>query len=240
MVKKMEGRLRGKKALIIAAGQGIGRAVAEAFQREGADVLAATLHPEKLQGVCPAVLLDARDRAAIFELIGSLEGLDCLVNAQGMVPTGGLLEATDQDWKEAFLLNAQSVFWAMQAAVPGMKARRSGCILNIASVAAFKMVPGRLVYAATKAALVALSRAAALELAPYGIRVNAICPGTVDTPSLRERAGGEEGMTAFANRQPLGRLGRPEEIAALAVYLASDEGSFATGGAFVVDGGMSL
>ncbi|MBO1437651.1 SDR family oxidoreductase [Meiothermus sp. CFH 77666] len=234
------GKLSGKRALVIAAGQGIGRAIVKAFVDEGAEVTAATLHPEKLEGVCRAVQLDARDREALFDLVRGLQELDCLVNAQGMVPTGGLLEATDQDWEEAFLLNAKSVFWAMQAAAPGMKVRRSGCILNVASVAAFKAVPGRLVYASTKAALVALSRAAALELAPYGIRVNALCPGTVDTPSLRERAGGEEGLRVFASRQPLGRLGRPEEIAALAVYLASDEGAFATGGAFVVDGGMSL
>jgi len=234
------GKLNGKKALVIAAGQGIGRAIARAFQKEGAEVLAATLHPEKLQAVCPAVALDARDKVAVFHLIGGLERLDCLVNAQGLVPVGGLLEASDQDWEEAFLLNAQSIFWSMQAAVPKMQARGDGCVINIASVAAFKAVPERFVYSATKAAVVAMSRAAALELAPYGVRVNAICPGTVETPSLRERAGGEDGLAAFAARQPLGRLGQPEEIAGLAVYLASDEGRFATGGAFVVDGGMSL
>ena len=233
-------KLKGKKALVIAAGQGTGRAIAEAFQREGAEVLGATLHPEKLQGVVPAVRLDARDKEAVFHLIQGLDRLDVLVNAQGVVPVGGLLEATDQDWEEAFLLNAKSVFWAMQAALPKMAAQGGGSVINIASVAAFKMVPGRFIYSATKAALVAMTKAAALEFAPKGVRVNAICPGTVDTPSLRERAGGEEGLRAFAERQLLKRLGRPEEIAALAVYLASDEGAFATGSAFVVDGGMSL
>ncbi len=233
-------KLKGKKALVIAAGQGIGRAIAEAFRDEGAEVLGATLHPEKLQGVVPAVRLDARDREALFALIQGLDRLDILVNAQGVVPVGGLLEATDEDWHEAFLLNAQSIFWAMQAALPKMAAQGGGSVINIASVAAFKAVPGRFVYSATKAAVVAMTRAAALEFAPRGVRVNAICPGTVDTPSLRARAGGEEGLKAFAERQLLGRLGRPEEIAALAVYLASDLGAFATGGAFVVDGGMSL
>ncbi len=233
-------KLQGKHALIIAAGQGIGRAIAEAFQREGAIVLAATLHPEKLAGIVPAIRLDARDKEALSHLIRGMERLDCLVNVQGIVPVGGILEATDQDWDEAFLLNAKSVFWAMQAALPRMAAQGSGVILNIASVAAIKTLPNRFVYSATKAALVAMTRAAALEFAPKGVRVNAICPGTVDTPSLRARAGGEEGLKAFAARQPIGRLGRPEEIAALAVYLASEEGAFATGGVFVVDGGMSL
>jgi len=233
-------RLKGKKALVIAAGQGFGRAIAEAFQREGAEVLAATLHPEKLAGVVPAVRLDARDKQAIFSLVQGLGRLDVLVNAQGIVPVGGIMEATDEDWDSAFLLNAKSMFWSMQAALPKMAAQGGGSVINIASVAAFKMVPKRFVYAATKAAVVAMTKAAALEFAPYGVRVNAICPGTVDTPSLRERAGGEEGLRAFAERQLLKRLGRPEEIAALAVYLASDEGAFATGSAFVVDGGMSL
>lgn len=233
-------RLKGKRALVIAAGQGIGRAIALAFRDEGAEVLGATLHPEKLEGVVPAVRLDARDKGALQALIGGMAHLDVLVNAQGVVPVGGVLEATDEAWEEAFRLNAQSVFWAMQAALPKMAAQGGGSIINIASVTAFKAVPQRFVYSATKAAVVAMTRAAALEFAPQGVRVNAICPGTVDTPSLRERAGGEEGLKAFAERQLLKRLGRPEEIAALAVYLASDEGAFATGGAFVVDGGMSL
>lgn len=233
-------RLKGKKALVIASGQGIGRAIAVAFRNEGAEVLGATLHPEKLQGIIPAVRLDARDREAIFALIGGLDRLDVLVNAQGIVPVGGVLEATDEDWEQAFLLNAKSLFWAMQAALPKMASQGGGSIINIASVAAFKAVPKRFIYAATKAAVVAMTKAAALEFALQGVRVNAICPGTVDTPSLRERAGGEEGLRSFAERQPIGRLGRPEEIAALAVYLASDEGAFATGSAFVIDGGMSL
>lgn len=234
-------RLKGKHALVIAAGQGIGRAIAEASQREGAEVLGATLHPEKLQGVVPAVRLDARDKEALFRLIGGLERLDILVNAQGVVPTGDLLEATDEEWEEAFLLNAKSVFWAMQAALPKMLAQGGGRILNIASVASsLKGVPRRFIYAATKGAILAMTRSVALDFAHRGIRVNAICPGTVDTPSLRERAGGEEGLRAFAQRQPIGRLGRPEEIAELAVYLASDAGDFATGSFFVVDGGMTL
>lgn len=227
--------------MVIAAGQGIGRAIAEASQREGAEVLGATLHPEKLQGVVPAVRLDARDKEALFRLIGGLERLDILVNAQGVVPTGDLLEATDEEWEEAFLLNAKSVFWAMQAALPKMLAQGGGRILNIASVASsLKGVPRRFIYAATKGAILAMTRSVALDFAHRGIRVNAICPGTVDTPSLRERAGGEEGLRAFAQRQPIGRLGRPEEIAELAVYLASDAGDFATGSFFVVDGGMTL
>ncbi|WP_105317127.1 SDR family oxidoreductase [Thermus tenuipuniceus] len=233
-------KLLGKKALVIAAGQGIGRAIAIAFREEGAEVLGATLHPEKLKGVVPAVKLDARDRESLVRLLGSLDDLDILVNAQGIVPEGGLVDATDRDWDEAFLLNTKSIFWAMQVALPKMAARGGGSVINIASVAALKVVPRRFIYSATKAAVVAMTRAAALEFAPMGVRVNAICPGTVDTPSLRERARDESGLKKFAERQPLGRLGRPEEIAALAVYLASDEGAFATGGVFVVDGGLSL
>jgi 2-keto-3-deoxy-L-fuconate dehydrogenase len=234
-------RLKGKRALVIAAGQGIGRAIAEAFSREGAEVLGATLHPEKLQGVVPAVRLDARDREALFRFIGNLDRLDILVNAQGVVHVGNILEATDADWEEAFLLNAKSVFWAMQAALPKMLAQGGGRIINIASVASsLKGVPQRFVYAATKGAILAMTRSVALDFADKGIRVNAICPGTVDTPSLRQRAGGEEGLRAFALRQPIGRLGRPEEIAELAVYLASDAGDFATGSFFVVDGGVTL
>ena len=128
-------KLKGKKVLVIAAGPGLGRAIAEAFQREGAEVLGATLHPEKLQGVVPAVRLDARDKEAVFRLIQGLDRLDVLVNAQGVVPVGGLLEATDQDWEEAFLLNAKSVFWAMQAALPKMAAQGGGSVINIALVA---------------------------------------------------------------------------------------------------------
>lgn len=234
------GKLAGKKALVIAAGQGIGRAVVEAFVRQGAEVLAATLYPEQLDGVCPAVSLDVRNREDIFRLMEDIDRLDCLCNVQGIVPVGDILEATDTAWEEAFLLNVTSIFWAMQAALPKMLAQGGGSIINIASVAAFKAVPKRFIYAATKAAVVAMTRSVAFDLAGQGIRVNTICPGTIDTPSLRERAGGEERLKVFAERQPIGRLGRPEEIAALAVYLAAEEGAFATGSHFVVDGGMSL
>ncbi|MBS3933749.1 MAG: SDR family oxidoreductase [Truepera sp.] len=234
------GKLAGKKALIIAAGQGIGRAIVEAFVQQGAEVLAVTLHPEQLAGVCPAVGLDARNREGIFQLIEGIDRLDCLCNVQGVVPVGNILEATDTAWDEAFLLNVTSIFWAMQAALPKMLAQGGGSIINIASVAAFKAVPQRFIYAATKAAVVAMTRSVAFDFANQGIRANTICPGTIDTPSLRERAGGEGRLKVFAERQPIGRLGRPEEIAALAVYLAAEEGAFATGSHFVVDGGMSL
>ena len=233
-------KLKGKKALVIAAGQGIGRAIAEAFQREGAEVLGATLHPEKLQGVVPAVRLDARDKEAVFRLIQGLDRLDVLVNAQGVVPVGGLLEATDQDWEEAFLLNAKSVFWAMQAALPKMAAQGGGSVINIASVAAFKTVPGRFIYSATKAALVAMTKAAALEFAPKGVRVNAISAGPVRTVAARSIPGFTKMYDRVAQTAPLRRNVTQEEVGNLGLFLLSPLASGITGEVVYVDAGYHI
>ena len=261
----MTQRLLGKTAFITAAGQGIGRAIVEAFLREGAkviatDVNAALLHALAEATGCRARVLDATDGAAIAALAAELaaelavEGdrVTVLVNTAGFVHSGTVLDCTEAEWDFAFNLNVRSQFRTIKAFVPGMLAENGGTggsIINLASVAgSLKGAPNRFVYGSTKAAVIGLTKAVAADFITRGVRCNAICPGTVESPSLRERIAAQaqaSGQTveqveaAFVARQPMGRLGRTSEIAALAVYLASDESAFTTGTAQVIDGGWS-
>ena len=243
-------RLEGKIALVTAAGQGIGRATAEAFAKEGASVIATDLKPELLEGFPGRVeKLNALEKSEIVGLIDSLERVDVLFNCAGFVHHGTILDATDEQWDFAFNLNVRSMFWAMQAMIPKMIAQHEnglgvGSIINVSSVASsLKGAPNRFVYGATKAAVIGMTKAVAADFTAQGIRVNAICPGTIHTPSLEDRirAQGdlEKSMAGFMARQPIGRFGTPQEVASLAVYLASDESAFTTGSTHVIDGGWS-
>ena len=250
----MNHRLAGKHAFITAAGQGIGRAIAQAFVREGASVLATDLNAEALVSLgattgCRTRMLDVTDADAIRATVASAGPVDVLVNAAGFVHSGTVLECSEDDWDLAFELNLRSQFRTIRAFLPGMLAAGGGAIINIASVASsIKGAPNRFVYGTTKAAVIGLTKAVAADYVTRGIRCNAICPGTVDSPSLRQRIAAQaqaSGQTpeqveaAFVARQPMGRLGTADEIAALAVYLASDESAFTTGTAQVIDGGWS-
>lgn len=237
-------RLKGKRAFITAAGQGIGRAIAEAYVREGAIVTASDLKAELLDGLeCQTLALDVTDKAALTRAVQDAAP-DILVNCAGYVHGGTILEATDDDFEFAMLLNVRSQFHSMQAAIPGMLERGGGAIVNIASVAgSILAAPGRCIYGTSKAAVIGLTKSVAKDFVTRGIRVNCICPGTVDSPSLHDRlkATGdyEAAKAAFIARQPMGRIGQPEEIANLAVYLGSDESSFTTGQSHVIDGGWA-
>ena len=244
-------RLQGKTAFLTAAGQGIGRAVAEAFVREGARVIATDLNESllaTLQGAT-TLKLDALDPQAIQAAATAHGPVDILFNGAGLVHAGTVLDCSEADWDFAFNLNVRSQFRTIQAFLPGMLAKGSGSIINIASVAgSIKGAPNRFVYGATKAAVIGLTKSVAADFITKGIRCNAICPGTVESPSLRDRIAAQaaaSGQTtaqveaAFIARQPMGRLGTPEEIALLAVYLASDESRFTTGTAQIIDGGWS-
>ncbi len=249
----MTQRLAGKTAFVTAAGQGIGRAIAEAFAREGARVIATDLNEALLASLkSPSIAtrkLDVLDPAAIAATAKEAGPVNVLVNAAGYVHAGSVLECSEEDWSFAFDLNVRSQFRTIKAFVPGMLAGGGGSIINVASVAgSIKGAPNRFVYGSTKAAVIGLTKAVAADFITKGIRCNAICPGTVESPSLRDRIAAQakaSGQTleqveaAFIARQPMGRLGRVEEIAALAVYLASDESSFTTGTAQVIDGGWS-
>ena len=238
-------RLEGKRAFITAAGQGIGRATAEAFIREGASVVATDINPDLLAGLdCETVVLDVLDDAALTKQVKAADPA-ILVNFAGYVHHGTIMECTDEDWEFAFRLNARAMFKAMQAAIPGMLKRGRGSIINMSSVASsVKGIPDRFVYTASKAAVIGMTKAVAMDYITQGVRCNCICPGTVDSPSLhdRMRAMGDytAAMQSFIARQPMGRLGRTEEIAALAVYLGSDESAYTTGQAHIADGGHSL
>jgi 2-keto-3-deoxy-L-fuconate dehydrogenase len=250
----MAGRLDGKRALVTAAGQGIGRATALAFAAEGANVLATDIAPEKMQGLEDALIatraLDARDEAAIAALAAELPPLDILFNCAGFVHHGTVLTTSPDEWDFSFSLNVRSMFLMIRAFLPKMVEAGGGSIINMSSGASsIKGVPNRCAYGATKAAVIGLTKSVAADFIANGIRCNAICPGTVQTPSLDDRIaaagalapGGVEGARqAFIDRQPLGRLGTAEEIAALAVYLASDDTRFTTGVTHVIDGGWSL
>jgi 2-dehydro-3-deoxy-L-fuconate 4-dehydrogenase len=251
----MAGRLHGKRALVTAAGQGIGRATALAFAAEGANVLATDIAPEKLAGYADALIatrvLDARDEAAIAALADELPALDILFNCAGFVHHGTILEVTPAEWDFSFTLNVRSMYLMIRAFLPKMVERGSGgSIINMSSAASsIKGAPNRCVYGATKAAVIGLTKSVAADFIAAGIRCNAICPGTIQTPSLDERiaaqaarapGGVAEARRGFIERQPLGRLGTPEEIAALAVYLASDEAQFTTGTTHVIDGGWTI
>jgi 2-keto-3-deoxy-L-fuconate dehydrogenase len=250
----MAGRLDGKRALVTAAGQGIGRATALAFAAEGATVLATDIAPEKLTDLPDALIatraLNARDEPAITALANELPALDILFNCAGFVHHGTVLSTTTEAWDFSFELNVRSMFLMIRAFLPKMVEAGAGSIINMSSGASsIKGVPNRCAYGATKAAVIGLTKSVAADFVTAGIRCNAICPGTVQTPSLDERVaaagalapgGVEAARQAFIDRQPMGRLGTAEEIAALAVYLASDESRFTTGTTQVIDGGWSL
>ncbi len=248
----MAGRLAGKTALVTAAGQGIGRAIAEAFVAEGAKVWATDLDPAKMQGLSGAELrkLDVLSNEAVAVLAAETGPLDILVNAAGYVHHGTVLECSDRDWDFSFDLNVKSMHRTIKAYVPSMLEQGRGSIVNIASGAgSVRGIPNRYVYGATKAAVIGLTKAVAADFIKRGIRANAICPGTIQSPSLDERiaaqaeASGQAVETVrqvFIDRQPMGRLGTAEEIAWLAVYLASDEASYTTGQIHLADGGFAL
>jgi 2-keto-3-deoxy-L-fuconate dehydrogenase len=252
----MAGRLRGKLALVTAAGQGIGRAIAERFHAEGARVIASDIDAGKLEGLHAAIRqpLDVRSSPAVAALareIGTRHGaLDVLVNCAGYVHHGTVLDCSEEDWDVSFDLNVKSIHRTLRAFLPGMLERQNGSIVNIASGASsVRGVPNRYVYGATKAAVIGLTKAVAIDFIRQGIRANAICPGTIESPSLEERIQRLAQSTgqavdavrqAFVDRQPMGRLGTAEEVALLALYLASDESSFTTGHIHLVDGGFAV
>jgi len=249
----MAGRLQGKRCLVTAAGQGIGRATALAFAAEGASVLATDKDATKLAGLEAAGIearpLDVLDDAAVASMIATAGPLDVLFNCAGFVHQNTALTCTDAEWDYAFALNVRAMWQTIRAALPSMLAKGGGSILNMASAcSSVKGAPNRFVYGTTKAAVVGLTKSIATEYVAQGVRCNCLCPGTVDTPSLGERiaanaaaAGGvEAARNAFVARQAMGRLAKAEEIAALAVYLAADESAFVTGQAIVIDGGWTL
>ncbi|WP_428538352.1 SDR family oxidoreductase [Rhodopila sp.] len=245
--------LTGKTAFVTAAGQGIGRATALAFAAAGAQVVATDVDTAKLAELGSAsirtVTLDVLDATAISQAARDAGAIDILFNCAGVVHQGSLLEASEADWTFAFELNCRSMFRTMQAFLPGMLARGGGAIINMASVASsVKGVANRFIYSASKAAVIGMTRSVATDFVTRGIRCNCLCPGTVATPSLDERiaanaaaAGSvDAARAAFVARQPMGRLGSAEEIAALAVYLAGGDAQFITGQAMVIDGGLTL
>jgi 2-keto-3-deoxy-L-fuconate dehydrogenase len=249
----MTARLAGKTAFVTAAGQGIGRATALAFAAEGAKVIATDVNEALLaslgNGSITTAKLDATDPDAIIAAAAKAGPVDILFNCAGVVHHGTILDATEAEWDFAFTLNVRSMFRTIRAFLPAMLEHGGGSIVNIASAASsIKGAPNRFIYGATKAAIIGLSRSVAADFVTQGVRSNCICPGTVQTPSLDERiasqaaaAGSvEAARAAFVARQAMGRLGTPEEIAALAVYLASDEAQFVTGQAIVIDGGWTL
>jgi 2-keto-3-deoxy-L-fuconate dehydrogenase len=246
--KFMADRLKGKRAFVTAGAMGIGRACAVAFAREGAEVFATDIDEEKLallkqDGVADVAKLDVRDSAAVDAMAKRVGTVDILLNAAGFVHHGTVLDCSDADWDFSFDLNVKSMHRTIRALLPGMLEAGRGSIVNISSAAGvFKAAPNRYVYGATKAAVAALTRAVAADFITKGIRCNAICPGTIETPSMLDRAAaaGPGGREMFVSRQPMGRLGTADEIGSLAVYLASDESAFTTGVAHIIDGGWTL
>jgi 2-keto-3-deoxy-L-fuconate dehydrogenase len=241
--------LAGKRAFVTAAGAGIGRATALAFAREGADVTATDIDAAALATLAaeaPAIAtlrLDVRDDAAVAAALSSAAP-DILFNCAGFVHHGTILDMSDADLAFSWDLNVTSMVRTIRAALPGMLERGSGTVINMASVASsIRGAPNRFAYGTTKAAVIGLTKALAADYVTHGIRANAICPGTVESPSLEERINAQAdpiaARAAFIARQPMGRLGKPEEVAALAVYLASDEASYTTGQVHIIDGGWS-
>lgn len=247
-------RLQGKTAFCTASGAGIGRATAIAFAREGARVIATDIDESKLEGlekegVAEPLVLDVRDTASVEALAKRFSPVDILFNAAGFVHHGTVLDCTDDEWEFAFDLNVRSMHRTIRAFLPGMLENGGGSIINIASGAgSIRGVPNRYAYGMTKAAVIGLTKSVAADFIRNGIRCNAICPGTVQSPSLDDRiaalgktvGGVEKARQMFIDRQPMGRLGTAEEVAAMAVYLASDESTFTTGTTMLVDGGFAL
>ncbi|ATY30808.1 SDR family oxidoreductase [Sphingomonas psychrotolerans] len=243
----MTGRLAGKTALITGAAHGIGRATAERYIQEGATLWAIDRDAEALATLdgCVTRAVDICDAAAVAALIAEAPALDILFNCAGMVAAGTILDCSEEDWQRSFDLNATAMYRLIRAALPAMIAKGGGSIVNMASVAgSITGVPNRFAYGASKAAVIGLTKAVAADFVGQGIRCNAICPGTVDTSALHQRlrATGDyaNALIAFNARQPMGRLGTAEEIAALALYLGSDESAFTTGQIHVIDGGWTV
>jgi len=243
--------LAGKKVLITAAGQGIGFNTATLFAREGAEVIATDINISALRdipGITPR-LLDVTDPQAIAALAEETGALDVLFNCAGVVHSGDILTCTEREWQFALDLNVTAMFHMIRAFLPAMLERNSGSVINMSSVASsIKGVPNRFAYSASKAAVIGLTRSVAADYVTRGIRCNAICPGTVESPSLHQRIAAqaqaegrseEEVYAAFVSRQPIGRIGKTEEIAQLALYLASDASSYTTGTVQIIDGGWS-
>lgn len=247
-----QGRLAGKTAFLTAAGQGIGRATALAFHREGATVIASDVNGDLLKALeadAPGItttVLDARDTDAVHRAAREAGPTDILFNCAGFVHHGTILETEEKDWDFSYDLNVKSLWRTLRAFLPGMIENGGGSIVNMSSAAqTIKAAPNRALYASTKAAVAGLTKSVAVDFVKQGIRCNCICPGTVQSPSLEDRIKAmsgtyDENRAAFVARQPMGRIAEPEEIAMLAVYLASDESGFTTGTEAVIDGGWSL
>lgn len=251
----MSGRLKGKTAFCTAAGAGIGRATAIAFAREGARVIASDISLDALKGlrddgVAETYLVDVRNTKAVQDTAARVGAIDILFNAAGFVHHGSVLDCSEEDWDFSFDLNVKSMHRTIRAFLPAMLAKGGGSIINVASGASsVRGIPNRYVYGATKAAVIGLTKSVAADFIRKGVRCNAICPGTVQSPSLDGRIAAQakalgktqdEVRQMFIDRQPMGRLGTAEEIAAVAVYLASDESAFTTGQHFLADGGFAL
>ena len=243
-------RLAHKTLLVTAAGQGIGHAAVLAMAAEGATVWATDVNPSLLNAFAGqphihTAPLDVMDKAAIHALVQRMGVVDAVFNCAGVVHSNTALNATDEQWDFAMDLNARSQFWMIQAVLPGMIERGGGSIINMASVASsLKGLPNRLVYGTSKAAVIGMTKAVAADHVTQGVRCNAICPGTVDTPSLQDRINSQadpvQARKDFIARQPMGRLAQAHEIAPLVVFLASDESRFVTGNAYAIDGGMTI
>lgn len=246
----MSGRLAGKRVFITAAGQGMGKAAALAYAAEGAKVWATDVNPGPLQSLAGTAgismrQLDATDERAIAVLATEVGTVDVLLNCAGYVHHGSILDCAPADWDFSMNVNVRSMYLVTRAFLPGMLAQKNGSIINMASIASsIRGLPNRCVYGSSKAAVIGLTKSIAADYVKQGVRCNAVCPGTIDTPSLAERINALpdplQARKDFIGRQPMGRLGTVEDMAPLLVYLASDESAFASGTTFSIDGGMTI